>query len=134
MTNCLQKYPCGCKNCKGVRLHNFMPENETKEQTQSSSVVLPLIYTLVRQVGIFTFGILIGMGIVLSNPPSDKELQKKFDVVVSEKNELIKQKADVVKNVADLQKVLDEQKKNAVNAEKNKTIETFVVRNAFDLK
>jgi hypothetical protein len=45
-----------------------------------------------RQIGIFVLGILIGMGIVLKNPPEAKELAQKIKVLEQEKATLAKSK------------------------------------------
>ena len=48
-----------------------------------------------RQIGIFVLGILIGMGIVLKNPPEAKELAQKIKVLEQEKATLAKSKTAI---------------------------------------
>lgn len=48
--------------------------------------------TAVRHLGLFVLGILIGMGIVLKNPPEVKELANKIKVLEQEKATLTKSK------------------------------------------
>lgn len=68
---------------------------ENTIQTRASgrlNAIKIFLFTLGRQLGVFVLGILIGMGIVLKNPPEVKDLANKIKVLEQEKATLAKSK------------------------------------------
>lgn len=68
---------------------------ENSVQTRAAgrlNAVKVFLLTVARQLGVFVLGIVIGMGIVIKNPPEVKELANKIKVLEQEKANLAKSK------------------------------------------
>lgn len=134
---------CVCNNCQKATIHNFMAEDQNVEtqpasqraETKTSMQTFVSVFNnLAKQTAIFVFGILIGMGIVLKDPPVNKDLQNINNSLKAEKELLSKEKAEINKNLLDLQKTFDNHKKNIASVEKQVVVEKFEIRESFYLK
>jgi hypothetical protein len=113
-----RKYYCGCCNCSSFKLHNInigvsMVDSNTGAgedikptdiQTRAAgrlNAIKLFFYGLFRHAGLFLIGIFVGMGIVLKNPPDNKKLVEKIDVLqkeISEKSANLEVKNSVILN------------------------------------
>lgn len=131
---------CKCINCQKLKLHNFMVDEKNNVEVvfdpekakKSFGNLLGFFYTLTKDIGTFVVGILIGIGIVMRDPPANKELEKNRADLVAENNALKKDKDNLAKTLSDLQRLADNSKK--VLPEIKKPDNELVVKNSFNLK
>lgn len=86
---------CRCKLCECVSLHNMkwevkmvtdstgegknIPDSTVQTRAMGRLNAIKLFFkAFLKYIGLFLLGIFVGMGIVLKNPPSSKELQDKI--------------------------------------------------------
>jgi len=97
---------CECEPCNAVQLYNievlYMEHTENGSNTihpKSTpeyratgrlTALKQFFYGLVRHVGIFLLGIIVGMGLVLKNPPENMVMIKKLEVLEKDKKTLEK--------------------------------------------
>lgn len=100
---------CKCLICSNCLTHNMLGgkmslpddvvtnkkdvENSVQSRAAGRLNAIKIFFmTVIRQIGVFVLGIVIGMGIVLINPPEVKELANKIKVLEQEKASLAKSK------------------------------------------
>jgi hypothetical protein len=54
------------------------------------AAIKQFFFMLIRQIGIFVLGIIVGMGLVLKNPPENMVMIKKIEVLEKDKKTLEK--------------------------------------------
>lgn len=90
---------CKCKNCLSHKLSNinyisFMgdevvnPDNPVDRAKARLQAVLKYFFYLLKYVGLFLLGIVVGMGIVLKNPMPDKVGLEKIAILEKENKDL----------------------------------------------
>jgi len=105
----MKNYGCLCVNCTCFKIHN-MPMNieeslnDQKKPITSGQIepnkAATLFYaaqTFIRSAGLFTIGLVVGMGIVLKNPTVNKSVQDQLNTLQKENVDL-KQVLDTIKN------------------------------------
>ena len=102
----MKRSKCVCKFCTNVQIHNLTMKNENHEYLfeapNTSKVELPsfnffeFVLLFIRYVGMFVFGIIVGAGIVLKNPPIKIDGEN-LEILKKENNDL-KNQLDTLKN------------------------------------
>ena len=95
---------CKCQNCLAGNKHNFdnMSENLQADtpQARAKARLMSLLYiffAFLKYCGLFFLGLMTGGGIVLKNPPEDKNAKKQI-VELTQQNENLKNDLLQVKN------------------------------------
>lgn len=90
---------CRCRLCSSNKLHNINyiicmgdeivnPDNPIGRAKARLHSLLKYFFFLLKYVGLFLLGIIVGMGIVLKNPMPDKKSLEKIQVLEKENKEL----------------------------------------------
>lgn len=132
----MKKKSCNCINCKNGKIHNLMAEDQnvepeitldTDKAKQSFHKFMSFVIFLARKMGIFIVGLVIGMGVVLKDPPIDKKLTD-INQVFKQENIVLKEKLDI------LQKTIAENKNPLEPAKILEDKNAIIIKESLNLK
>lgn len=90
----MKKKGCICENCLYTKLHNInlmknnVPVNSSNMQDNDvSNQPMQFTFVLLRHIGLFVLGIVVGMGIVLQKP-MDIETKNNMDALKKQNDDL----------------------------------------------